>query len=79
MNLNDGASTADAMEAAYWALKNCPSGPTSTLSEFAHWFVLYYLKFRNPNSKWENRAQIFARHGLTSFYPNVACDGSSTP
>jgi hypothetical protein len=78
VNLNDGASTADAMEAAYWALKNCPSGPTSTLSEFAHWFVLYYLSF-GTQTQWENRAQIFARHGLTSFYPNVACDGSSTP
>ena len=78
VNLNDGGTTADAMEAAYWALKYCPSGPSSTLSEFAHWFVLYYLSF-GTQAQWENRAQIFARHDLTNFYPNVACDGNAAP
>jgi hypothetical protein len=76
--LNDGATTADAMKAAYWALRLCPSGPSSTLSEFANWFVSYYAWF-GTSTQFENRARIFARHDMTTFYQGVVCDGNAVP
>jgi hypothetical protein len=74
--LNDGATAVDAMKAAYFAARLCPSGPSSTLSEFAQWFVSYYGWF-GTQTQFENRAQIFARHDLTTYYTSVVCDGST--
>lgn len=74
--LNDGATSADAVYAAFEGLKYAlPDDGSGTFTTYSNYFLAYYLGY-TPYNAFVNRRDIFDWHDLTDNVPAISCNGN---